>query len=102
VRINPLHIDDFKNILATIIEHKFPARWNLFNVGGDEIVDLLVAVRLLERKTGEKARISTPDSEPSSLVGSVQKLKSEIGYLCNTTFETGFTDLIEEKLRLRR
>lgn len=74
VRLNPLFIDDCVSVLRQLCDVELSNRYEIFNVGGGEVVDLAQVARYLEELTGLKARTRVTDDPHASLIGRTNKL----------------------------
>jgi nucleoside-diphosphate-sugar epimerase len=98
VRLNPLYIDDCVAILTELCQIKMPSTYEIFNVGGNEIVDLVRVVREVELLTGRRARVRCASLTPVSLTGSITKLSSVMhGGIWATVLTEGLRKTVSER-----
>jgi nucleoside-diphosphate-sugar epimerase len=98
VRLNPLYIDDCVAIIAQLCKVKMPSTYEIFNVGGDEIVDLARVVREVEILTGKRAQVRCTSQTPVSLIGSITKLRSIVHGVGATILAEGLGKTVSERV----
>lgn len=90
------YIDDIIDGTVAAIEN--PMRYELFNLGGGETIELMRYIELIEEFMGEKAEKNMIKLQPGDVVATVadiSKAKKMLGYDPKVTVEEGIEKFIE-------
>ena len=84
--LTPIYVEDAVNILQTAISTPLGLGTHVFNLAGDEILDLdEISLRIAE-ELGVERNTASPDGVPTSLTGSNWKLREFFGELRTSSF----------------
>jgi UDP-glucose 4-epimerase len=92
LRINPIHVADAVRVFEPALALE---RSDLFNVCGDEAVDLDALVRLMGEAAGKPASIEhRPGERDGDIVGDNARMKSVLGVRPRTTLADGIASML--------
>lgn len=101
VRFNPLFISDCNSII-----HKFSkleaSGYNIINVGGPEVVDILRVINYLEEFGGKRAIVNVTDEKPVEMVPNINKLRNIIAHNEFVSFKDGFKKLFDSVITAQK
>jgi len=89
VKLNPLYVTDLTEAIIRLVSKGSPPSFDIYNIGGSEIVDIRQLVAELELISGSSAHTRETDVPPKSLVGSTAKLNRILSWSAETPINKG-------------
>ena len=89
VKLNPLYVTDLTDVIIKLISKAPAPKFEIYNIGGSEIVNIRQLVSELELISGKTARIRETEKPPKILVGSTTKLKRVLSWKAETAIIKG-------------
>ncbi len=92
-KINPIYIGDLTEVISLMVEKG--EKWGVYNVAGDEIVDMRELSERIGEKLGKKPVFKKTYREVGNYIADTAKLKDYFGYVCKHTLDQGLTLTME-------
>ena len=99
VKLNPLYVTDLTEAIIQLISKGSPSGFEIYNIGGSEIVDIRQLVAELELISGKTAQTRETDVPPKSLVGSTAKLNGLLSWKAETSINKGLKNTYLDSMK---
>jgi nucleoside-diphosphate-sugar epimerase len=86
-RMNPIHVDDCVDAIRRLLTAA--SGYRIYNLAGDRTVSFLDLVRAAETESGRQARLKHNPTGPGDLLGSIDLLKRDTGWIPQHTIPAG-------------
>lgn len=99
LRINPTYVEDAVQVFEPALQLSTSA---LFNVAGNEVINLTSLVELMEQVSGKKASIQHTEANPGGdLIGNNERMKEVLGIQLETSLRQGLNKVYLDLLSAR-